>query len=72
MSQEQKKELMDWRSKQKSNDGSQNQKVAVLEQQLKEMRDQTESLRSTIASLTTLRTDNDRNEPLVNPLTQHN
>ena len=70
LSQEQKKELMDWRSKQKSDDGSQTQKVATLEQQLKEMRDQTESLHSTIASLTTLRTDNVRNEPLVNPLTQ--
>ena len=72
LSQDQKKELMDWRAGQKSDGKSHYQKVAALEQQLQEMRDQTEVLRSTIASLTTARVDNAGTSPLTNPLTQRN
>ena len=72
LSQDQKKELMDWRAEQKSDGKSHHQKVAALEQQLQEMLDQTEVLRSTIASLTTTRVNNDGSGPLTNPLTQRN
>ena len=72
LSQDQKKELMDWRAGQKSDSKSHYQKVAALEQQLQEMRDQTEVLRSTIASLTTVRVGNAGTSPLTNPLTQQN
>ena len=67
----QKKELQEWRKKSKANDPNAH-KVAALEQQLKEMREQTEALRSTIASLSTSETRDQPRGPLTNPLTQRN
>ena len=64
LSKDQKKELSEWRNKDKVSD----QKVALLEQQLKDMRDETESLRATIASIHTSNTET--RAPLTNPLTQ--
>ena len=49
LSKDQKKKLSEWHHKDKTS----NQKVAALEQQLKDMRDETESLRATIASINT-------------------
>ena len=71
MTKAQKKELQEWRKKIKSNDPNA-QRVAALEQQLKEMREQTEALRSTIASLSTSETRDEPRGPLTNPLTQRN
>ena len=67
----QKTELQEWCKKSKANDPNA-QKVAALEQQLKEMREQTEALRSTIASLSTSETRDQPRGPLTNPLTQRN
>ena len=51
LSKEQKAELREWRNKEKVN--GPDQRVAVLQQQVEEMRTQTESLRATIAALST-------------------
>ena len=67
----QKKELMNWRKQANKNDPN-SHKVAALEQQLKEMRDQTEALRATIASLSTTEGRDEPRNPLANPLTQRN
>ena len=67
----QKMELSAWRKKVKTNDPNA-QRVAALEQQLQEMRQQTETLRSTIASLTTSEPRDESCGPLMNPLTQRN
>ena len=64
----QKKELAEWRETEKGS----NQKVAALEQQLREMRDETESLRATIASINVGTQSNQSRGPLDNPLTQRN
>ena len=61
----QKKELAEWRAKEKS----ETQKVAALEQQLREMREQTKSLRATIASIT-FRARVESRQSLTNPLAQ--
>jgi len=68
----QKKELSDWRKS--NNDDKENNpghKVSALEQQIAEMKQQTELMKQTIASLTTntLNADGQRH-PLTNPLTQ--
>ena len=62
---------MNWRKQANKNDPN-SQKVAALEQQLKEMRDQTEALRATIASLSTTEGRDESRNPLANPLTQRN
>ena len=64
LSKDQKKELSEWRNK----DKTPNQKVAALEQQLQDMRNETESLRATIASINT--SNQETRTPLTNPLTQ--
>ena len=68
LSKEQKKELAEWRNKEK--EGGSDQRVAQLQQQVDEMRAQTESLRSTIAALSTRQQPETSRDPLSNPLTQ--
>ncbi len=68
LSKAQKKELSEWRDHEKTS----NQKVALLEQQLQEMRDKTESLRATIASINVAPSSGETRAPLVNPLTRRN
>ena len=63
LSKDQKNELSEWRNKDKTS----NQKVSVLEQQLKDMGDETESLQATIASINT--SAQEARAPLTNTLT---
>ena len=68
----QKKELSEWR-KNKENDNPSSQKVSALEQQLAEMKKETEVMRATIAALSTRNEPTENNQvhhPLTNPLTQ--
>ena len=72
LSKSQKKELSAWR-KDKENDKPTSQKVSALEQQLADMKRETEVMRATIAALSTRNEPPDNTQvrhPLTNPLTQ--
>lgn len=68
LTKDQKKELAEWRKKEK--EGDPDHRVAVLQQQVDEMRSQTESLRATIAALSTRQQPEPTRDPLINSLTQ--
>ena len=72
LSRAQKRELSAWR-KDKENEKPSSQKVSALEQQLAEMKKETEVMRATIAALSTRHESSENNQvrqPLTNPLTQ--